>query len=105
MISLLTINVCGVSNKHCLLPFFIFDWIFFFRAGNNNMRQSLDEFEFQPDPTTDYRVTCPRESEKLMYNVVKTLAPSFLIGSSSILQVIRTTTKSRMSSKFGQIQP
>ena len=24
MISLLTINVRGVSNKHCLLPFFIF---------------------------------------------------------------------------------
>ena len=25
----------GVSNKHCLLTFFIFDWIFFILAGNN----------------------------------------------------------------------
>ena len=34
-----------------------------------------------------------------------TLAPSFLIGSSSFLQVTRTTIKSRMGSKFGQIRP
>ena len=40
-----------------------------------------------------------------MYNVVNTLAPSFLIESLSFLQVTRTTIKSRMSSKFGQIQP
>ena len=39
-----------------------------------------------------------------MYNVVNTLAPSFLIGSSSILRVTRTTMKSRMSCKFSQIQ-
>ena len=30
----------GVSNKHCLLPFFIL-------AGIEDMHQSLDEFEFQ----------------------------------------------------------
>ena len=41
--------------------------------------------------------------KKLMYNVVNTLAPSFLIGSFSFLQVTRTTIKSWMSSKFGQI--
>ena len=33
-----------------------------------------------------------------------TLALSFLIGSSSFLQITRTTIKSRMSLKFGQIQ-
>ena len=38
-------------------------------------------------------------------NVVSTLAPSFLIGSSSYLQVMRTSITSRMSSKFGQIGP
>ena len=38
-------------------------------------------------------------------NVVNTLAPSVLIGSSSFLQVIRTTTRVRMSLKFGQIRP
>ena len=42
---------------------------------------------------------------KLIDNVVTTLAPSFLIGSSSFLQVTRTTVKSRMGSKFGQIRP
>ena len=36
---------------------------------------------------------------------MNTLAPSFLIGSSSYLQVKRTYIKSRMSSKFGQIGP
>ena len=38
-------------------------------------------------------------------NVVSTLAPSFLIGSSSYLQVTRTSIISRTSSKFGQIGP
>ena len=33
-----------------------------------------------------------------------TLAPSFLIGPSSFLQVTRTSITSRMSSKFGQIE-
>ena len=38
-------------------------------------------------------------------NVVTTLAPSFLIGSSSYLQVTRTLITSRTSSKFRQIGP
>ena len=69
------------------------------------MHESLDEFKFQPDTTTNSRVICPCASEKLMYNVVNTLAPSFLIGSSSFLQVMRTTIKSWTSSKFDQIRP
>ena len=44
-------------------------------------------------------------SKKSMNNVVTTLAPSFLIGSSSFLQVTRTPIKSRMGTKFGQIGP
>ena len=51
------------------------------------MHKSLDEFEFPQDPTTDYGVSCPWASEKAMYNVVNTLAPSFLIEISSFLQV------------------
>ena len=43
--------------------------------------------------------------EKLLNNVVTTLAPSFLIGSSSFLQAIRTPMKSRMGSRFSQIGP
>ena len=38
-----------------------------------------------------------------MNNVVTTLAPSFLIGSSSFLQATMTPVKSRMGSKFGRI--
>ena len=69
------------------------------------MHKSLDEFKFRPDTTTDRRVICPCASEKLMNNVVNALAPSFLIGSSSFLQVTMTTVKYWISSKFGQIQP
>ena len=38
-------------------------------------------------------------------NRVTTLAPSFLISSSLFLQVMSTTIKSRMGSKFGRIGP
>ena len=55
-----------------------------------------------PTPTP---VICRCASEKLLYNVVTTLAPSFLIGSSSYLQVTRTSITSWTSSKFGQIGP
>ena len=71
------------------------------------MHESLDEFKFRPDTDTNTRVICPCASEKLLYNVVTTLAPSFLIGSSSYmyLQVTRTSITSSTSSKFGQIGP
>ena len=69
------------------------------------MHESLDEFKFRSDTTTDTKVICPCASEKLLYNVVSTLAPSFLIGSSSYLQVTRTSITSRTSSKFGMIGP
>ena len=74
-------------------------------AGNEDMHESLDEFKFRSDTTTNSRVICPCASEKLMHNVVNTLAPTFSIGSSSFLQVRRTTIKSRTNSKFNQIQP
>ena len=69
------------------------------------MHVSLDEFKVPPDTTTNSRVICPCASEKLMYNVYNTLAPLFLIISSSFLQVTRTTIKSWMSLKFDQIRP
>ena len=43
--------------------------------------------------------------KKMMDIVVTTLAPSFLIGSSSFSQVKRSTIKAWMGSKFGQIRP
>ena len=64
------------------------------------MHESLDEFKFRPDTATNSRVICPCASEILMFNVVNILAPLFLIGSSSFLQVRKTTRKFRPSSKF-----
>ena len=40
-----------------------------------------------------------------MNNVVTTLAPSFLIGSSSFLQATSKSIISQMGSKFGRIRP
>ena len=69
------------------------------------MHKSPDEFEFRQVPTTDYGVSCPLASEKSMYNVVNTLVLLFLIKSSSLLQVRRTTIMSKLSSKFSLIGP
>ena len=33
--------------------------IFLILACNRDMHKSLDESEFQPDPATDYGVSCP----------------------------------------------
>ena len=56
-------------------------------------------------PTRTPELSALARLKKMLYNVVSTLAPSFLIGSSSYLQVTRTPITSRMSSKFGQIGP
>ena len=69
------------------------------------MHESLDEFQFRLDTTTESRVICPWASEKSMYNLVNTLAPSFLIESSLFLQVRRTTIISRTTLNFSQIRP
>ena len=42
------------------------DPILFKLAGNEDMHNNiLDEFEFRPDRTTDYGVSCPWASEKI----------------------------------------
>ena len=82
---------------------FVFDLTNLILAGKEDMHESLDEFKFRPDTTTNSRVICPCTSEQLIDNVVNTLAPLFLIGSFSFLQVRRTTIKFWTSSKFDQI--
>ena len=69
------------------------------------MHECLDEFQFRLDANTNSRDICPWASEKSMYNVVNTLAPSFLIGSSLFFQVKRTIIISLTSLNFSQIQP
>ena len=59
-------------------------------------------FEIQPNATTCFHGNHRGYNGE---NVVSTLAPSFLIGSSSYLQVTRTSITSPASSKFGQIGP
>ena len=36
-----------------------FDGIFFILAGDEDMHKSLEEFEFRPDHTIEYGVSCP----------------------------------------------
>ena len=78
-----------------------------------------NEFEFQPDRTTDYGGSCPWASKKfpidlLWENGVSMLAYSFLIESSSKLLVTRsgikalvtrTGIKAQLSSILGRIRP
>ena len=74
-------------------------------ADNKTNHKSSDEFEFGQDFITDFRVSSPLASEKLMNYVVTTLAPSFLIGSSSFLQATRNPIISQMGLKFSRIRP
>ena len=62
-------KVCDHSTS------FIFVFIIFILAGNENMHESLGEFKFRPDTTSKPRIICPCASEKSMYNFVNTLAP------------------------------
>ena len=43
------------------------DPIFFKLAGNKNMHNIMNEFEFRTDRTTDYGVSCPWASKKYPY--------------------------------------
>ena len=55
-----------VIIENMVLPLFLgcFYPIPFILAGNDDMHESLEEFEFLLDPTTDRGVSCPRASEK-----------------------------------------
>ena len=97
-IDLKLVKCCGHSSE------FIFHWIFFILAGNKHIYKTLNEFEFLPDSTTDFGVICPW-AQKSTYYLVATLAPSFLIGSSSFFRVSRKTIKFGQNSNFGQIGP
>ena len=73
------------------------------------MHKISDEFEFQPDQTSDYGVSCPSRSKKFpidLYweNGVSMLAHSFLKKSSSKLLVTRTGIKAQTSLISGRIR-
>ena len=82
------------------------DPILFKLAGNEDMHNIMNEFEFRPDRTTDYGVSCPWASKKYPYrpyngeNGVSTFSLLFLIGSFWYFHVTRTSIKAWMSSNF-----
>ena len=79
------------------------DLIFFKLAGNKDMHNIMNEFEFRPDRTTDYGVSCSWASKKCPYrpyngeNGVSTFSLLFLIGSFWYFHVTRTSIKACMS--------
>ena len=82
------------------------DPIFFKLAGNKDMHNIMNEFEFRPDQTTDYGVSCPWASKKYPYRPyngesgVSTFSLLFLIGSFWYFHVTRTSIKDWMSLNF-----
>ena len=79
------------------------DPIFFKLAGNKDMHNITNEFEFLPDRTVDYGVSCTWASKKYPYrsyngeNGVSTFSLLFLIGSFWYFHVTRTSIKAWMS--------
>ena len=68
------------------------------------MKASMSSnFSQIPPPTLE--LSALARLKNFCINVVNTIAPSFLIDSSSFLQVTRTSIKSCKSSKFDQIRP
>ena len=82
------------------------DPIFFKLAGNKDMHNIMNEFEFRPDRATDYGVSCPWASKKYPYrpyngeNGVSTFSLLFLIESFWYIHVTRTSIKAWMSLNF-----
>ena len=90
---------------------FTFSWLFLIRfffmlADNEDMHKVSDKFEFWPDQSTDYGVSCPWglnifPIDLWWENGVSMLAHSFLIESSSKMLVTRTGIKAWTSSILG----
>ena len=49
----------SLKNQRHHFFFVAIDPILFKLTGNEDMHNILDEFEFRPDRTTDYGVSCP----------------------------------------------
>ena len=86
-----------IMGKSCLhSSAFNFDRIFFVLAGNEDNHNISDEFDQIRPRTAELAALERLKKLPLTYNgrnVVSTLAPSFLIGFSSFLQVTRTAIK------------
>ena len=95
----------GVSTFSRLLLI----WSFLYLKVTRTCKKISDKFEFRPDRTTDYEVSCPLASKTFPIdlqweNGVSMLACLFLIESPSKLLVTRTGIKAQSSSILGQIR-
>ena len=64
-IPLLTMELAALELRRHHFFSVAIDPILFKLTGNEDMHNILDEFEFRPDQTTDYGVSCPWASEKI----------------------------------------
>ena len=109
LVSMVTDRV--MMGKRCFHVFsIVFHPFLFTLAGNDDMLESSDEFEFRPDWTPTAELAALERPKKSPYaynekNDVSTFSRLFMIGSCSYLQAMRTCIKAWMSSKFGQIRP
>ena len=68
----LTMELAALEHLKCRRHHFFsvaIDPILFKLAGNEDMHNILDDFEFRPDQTTDYGVSCPWASEKIPIDI------------------------------------
>ena len=87
--------------------FFFFYLILFILAGNEDMHNITDKFEFLPDRTTDYGVIRPWAFPLTLNgeNGVSIFSQLLWIQTSLNLQEMRTGIKSWTGSNFGRIWP
>ena len=65
-----------IMGKCCLhASLLIFDWIIINVAGNQDRHKSLDEFDFRPDQTSHFGVTCPWMTNILHFRTWISLKP------------------------------
>ena len=79
-----------------------FDPILFILAGNEDMHKISDEFEFRPDRTTDYGVSCPwglKNSHRLIMGKWCLHASSFIFDW-IIIQVAGNQDRHKISDEF-----
>ena len=53
-----------LKHRQCCFCDKVDSGLVYILAGNDDIYQSFEEFEIQPDPTTDLGVSCPCASEK-----------------------------------------
>ena len=90
-----------------LAPSFLIGSSLFLQVTRTTIKSRIG-FKFGKIGPGTYELAALERLEKSPYtysgrNVVTTLVPSFLDGSSSLLQVTRQTIKARMSLNFGKI--